>query len=92
MPDPDRFDLAALRAEYARGGLTEDDLAPDPVVMFRRWYDEATAAGVHEPRVVGQFEFDRHLAGVFEAHARDHRRCAFRARHILEAHFDDGVG
>jgi pyridoxamine 5'-phosphate oxidase len=45
-------DLAALRAEYARSGLTEADLAPDPVRMFRRWFDEAVAAGLHEPNAM----------------------------------------
>lgn len=52
MPDRDPLDHAALRTEYARGGLTEDDLAADPVAMFRRWFDEAVAAGVHEPNAM----------------------------------------
>jgi len=46
------LDLAALRAEYARSGLTEADLAPDPMGMFRRWFDEAVAAGLHEPNAM----------------------------------------
>ena len=45
-------DLAALREEYARDGLTEADLAPDPITMFRRWFDEALAAGLHEPNAM----------------------------------------
>jgi pyridoxamine 5'-phosphate oxidase len=44
--------LAAARAEYTRGGLVEADLLPDPIAMFRRWYDEAHAAGVHEPNAM----------------------------------------
>ncbi len=44
--------VAAARADYARGGLTEDDLLAEPVAMFRRWYDEAHAAGVHEPNAM----------------------------------------
>lgn len=44
--------LAAARAEYARGGLAEADLAPDPIAMFERWYDDASAAGVHEPNAM----------------------------------------
>lgn len=44
--------LAAARATYTRGGLTEDDLAPDPFAMFERWYDEAAAAGVLEPNAM----------------------------------------
>jgi len=46
------LDLAALREEYARSGLTESDLAPDPIAMFRRWFDEAVAAGLHEPNAM----------------------------------------
>jgi pyridoxamine 5'-phosphate oxidase len=49
MPD---LDLASLRAEYARAGLTEADLEPDPVAMFRRWLDDAMAAGLHEPNAM----------------------------------------
>lgn len=45
-------DLRALRHEYARGGLDTPDLAPDPTVMFRRWFDDAVAAGVHEPNAM----------------------------------------
>jgi pyridoxamine 5'-phosphate oxidase len=52
MPDPADLDLAALREEYATGGLVEDDLASDPVTMFRRWIGEATAAGLHEPNAM----------------------------------------
>ena len=46
------LDLAAVREEYARSGLTESDLAPDPITMFRRWFDDAVAAGLHEPNAV----------------------------------------
>ncbi|MFB9312841.1 pyridoxamine 5'-phosphate oxidase [Nocardioides plantarum] len=45
-------DLAAARQEYAAGGLAEDDLAADPVTMFGRWYDDARAAGLHEPNAM----------------------------------------
>lgn len=48
----DSDELAAARADYTRGGLVEGDLLPDPVAMFRRWYDEAHAAGVHEPNAM----------------------------------------
>jgi pyridoxamine 5'-phosphate oxidase len=44
--------VAAARADYARGGLVEADLLPDPIAMFRRWYDEAQAAGLHEPNAM----------------------------------------
>ena len=32
--------------------LDEQDLDPDPIVQFRRWLDEATAAGVYQPDAV----------------------------------------
>jgi pyridoxamine 5'-phosphate oxidase len=44
--------LAAARADYTRGGLTESDLAADPFAMFERWYAEAHAAGIHEPNAM----------------------------------------
>ena len=43
------MDLAALRLEYGRAGLDEEDLAPDPITMFERWMSDAVDAGVHEP-------------------------------------------
>ena len=46
------MDLAALRAEYARGGLDVPDLAADPVAMFHRWLEEALASGMHEPNAM----------------------------------------
>ena len=45
-------DLAALREEYARGGLVESDRAEDPIAMFRRWLTEAATAGLHEPNAM----------------------------------------
>ena len=44
--------LRAAREEYARGGLSESDLADEPIAMFQRWYAEAQDAGVHEPNAV----------------------------------------
>ncbi|MCY7396685.1 MAG: pyridoxamine 5'-phosphate oxidase [Nocardioides sp.] len=44
--------LAAAREDYTRGGLAEEDLAPDPYAMFERWYDDARAAGLHEPNAM----------------------------------------
>lgn len=41
---------AARRIEYSRLGLTEADLDPDPVQMFRRWYDDA--ADLPEPNAM----------------------------------------
>jgi pyridoxamine 5'-phosphate oxidase len=44
--------LRELRHEYADRGLDEGDLDPDPVVMFRRWFDEARDGGIHEPNAM----------------------------------------
>jgi pyridoxamine 5'-phosphate oxidase len=45
-------DLATLRHEYSSRGLDVEDLDPDPLEQFRRWYDEAEAAGVWEPNAM----------------------------------------
>lgn len=45
-------DLAALRKEYADGGLAEADLVADPYDMFDRWMEESVEAGVHEPNAM----------------------------------------
>ena len=46
------MDIAKAREEYTRGGLVEGDLAPDPISMFRRWYDDAKAAELWEPNAM----------------------------------------
>lgn len=45
-------DVAAMREEYSAGGLDSSDLADDPVTMFGRWFDQARAAGLHEPNAM----------------------------------------
>ena len=45
-------DLQGLRKEYRKSGLREADLAPDPIEQFRRWFDEALAANLHEPNAM----------------------------------------
>jgi pyridoxamine 5'-phosphate oxidase len=45
-------DVAALRREYADHGLSEADLAADPMTMFARWFDEARGAGIYEPNAM----------------------------------------
>jgi pyridoxamine 5'-phosphate oxidase len=46
------IDPARLRAEYETRGLDVDDVDPDPVVQFRRWFDEAAAAAIVEPHAM----------------------------------------
>lgn len=51
-PDPSHPDLAGLRREYHRDGLTEADVDPDPIRQFDRWFADATRAGVIEPNAM----------------------------------------
>jgi pyridoxamine 5'-phosphate oxidase len=50
---PDLSSVTGLRRTYARGALSEADLAPDWVGQFTRWYDEVAASGlVVEPNAM----------------------------------------
>jgi pyridoxamine 5'-phosphate oxidase len=40
------MDIAALRQEYMRAGLDEDDAGPEPFALFERWFKDALAAGL----------------------------------------------
>jgi pyridoxamine 5'-phosphate oxidase len=44
--------IADLRHEYETHGLEAADLAPEPLVQWRRWYDDAVAAGCAEPNAM----------------------------------------
>jgi pyridoxamine 5'-phosphate oxidase len=41
-----------LRKEYTRTGLTESGADADPVEQFRKWFEEALAADLHEPNAM----------------------------------------
>jgi pyridoxamine 5'-phosphate oxidase len=41
-----QIDISALRREYARGDLSEKSVDSDPIVQFRRWFDQALEAQV----------------------------------------------
>ena len=45
-------EIAALRKEYAAGGLVESDLAADPVSMFAEWFRTVREANLHEPNAM----------------------------------------
>jgi pyridoxamine 5'-phosphate oxidase len=45
-------DFAVLRREYANEPLNEGDVAADPFVQFRAWFDQAERAGVREPNAM----------------------------------------
>jgi pyridoxamine 5'-phosphate oxidase len=44
--------IGDLRSEYTQRGLSESDLHADPIEQFRRWFDEAVAAGIREPNAM----------------------------------------
>lgn len=44
--------LSDLRKEYIRAGLDESDADRDPIEQFRKWFDEALAADLHEPNAM----------------------------------------
>lgn len=44
--------LRDRRVQYETAGIDRDDLNPDPMVQWRRWYDEAESAGVTEPNAM----------------------------------------
>lgn len=48
----DDAEIAAMRREYADGGLTEADLAADPIAMFERWFADVRAVNLHEPNAM----------------------------------------
>lgn len=52
MSDDRTVDLAALRAEYGDTGLAESRADADPWQLWQRWFDEAAAAGLHEPNAM----------------------------------------
>ncbi|HVK26915.1 MAG TPA: pyridoxamine 5'-phosphate oxidase [Nocardioides sp.] len=52
MSDDRAVDLAALRAEYGDVGLDEARAGADPWHLWQRWFDEAAAAGIHEPNAM----------------------------------------
>jgi len=46
------MNLADYRRDYTQAGLEQADLAPDPVAQFRRWFEQATKAGLVEPNAM----------------------------------------
>jgi pyridoxamine 5'-phosphate oxidase len=45
-------DPAEMRRTYDDRGLTEDELDPDPVAQFGRWFREAVEVGLPEPNAM----------------------------------------
>jgi pyridoxamine 5'-phosphate oxidase len=44
--------LAELRKEYTLAGLTEQQVDPDPLRQFQKWFQEALAAKINEPNAM----------------------------------------
>ncbi|MEU8251501.1 pyridoxamine 5'-phosphate oxidase [Nonomuraea sp. NPDC048916] len=44
--------LAGLRRTYEGQPLLESDMAPDPIIQFTVWFEEALAAGLPEPNAM----------------------------------------
>lgn len=53
-------DLASRRIQYETAGLSIDDVDPNPVVQWHRWYDDASAAGLDEPNAMSVATVDAH--------------------------------
>ncbi len=47
-----KIDIANLREEYTRGGLREEDLTADPIILFRKWLEEAVESKAAEPNAM----------------------------------------
>ena len=46
------MDLAQMREQYSEAGLSEDDVADDPIVQFKRWFDEWLSAKPYDANAV----------------------------------------
>lgn len=47
-----QMDIGTIRTAYKMGSLRERDINPDPVVQFRKWFEEALDKGVMEPNAM----------------------------------------
>lgn len=46
------MDLADFRKEYSDRGLSRNELNPDPIAQFSRWFEQAVEMKVHEPNAM----------------------------------------
>lgn len=72
-------DVAELRRNYTRDGLSRADLDPDPVAQFRRWFEQAVEAQIMEPNamVLGTADGKRPSARSVLLKAYDERGFVF---------------
>ncbi|KAK2391608.1 pyridoxine/pyridoxamine 5'-phosphate oxidase 1, chloroplastic [Trifolium repens] len=50
---PPQIDISALRENYISPEFLEDQVDADPLNQFRKWFDDALAAGLKEPNAMG---------------------------------------
>jgi len=80
VPDAVRHpDVAELRRNYTRDGLSRADLDQDPVAQFRRWFTQAVEAQIVEPNamVLGTTDGKRPSARSVLLKAYDERGFVF---------------
>ncbi|KAL9229155.1 hypothetical protein vseg_004653 [Gypsophila vaccaria] len=49
---PPKVDISALRENYISPALLEEEVEMDPLDQFRKWFDDAIAAGLKEPNAM----------------------------------------
>ncbi|XP_038704818.1 pyridoxine/pyridoxamine 5'-phosphate oxidase 1, chloroplastic-like isoform X2 [Tripterygium wilfordii] len=49
---PPQVDISALRENYVSPALLEEQVEADPIDQFRKWFDDAVAAGLREPNAM----------------------------------------
>ncbi|KAE8056982.1 hypothetical protein FH972_013708 [Carpinus fangiana] len=49
---PSKIDISALRENYISPEFCEDEVEADPIDQFRKWFDDAVAAGLREPNAM----------------------------------------
>lgn len=49
---PPQVDISSLRENYISPPLLEDQVEVDPLNQFRKWFDDAIAAGLREPNAM----------------------------------------
>jgi pyridoxamine 5'-phosphate oxidase len=45
-------DVSSIRRDYGRGRLDIQDLLPDPIAQFKRWFDDAVGAAIIDPNAM----------------------------------------
>ena len=43
------IDVSGLRRIYSEGGLSREDLTPEPIDLFEKWLKEAIDSGMPDP-------------------------------------------